>query len=241
MRLVPSLAATILLLSAPLRAVELLPLMTLPDQVLFQSDFETPAPLDKSNFTAKQGTRWAVTNGILQGLPSTPDYQAKKKDHKGTEARLSMLHCPEAFALRFSFRFVGGAFTAATPMIELGHHITRVQWTTNGIRLLADHDGLQIAQDAGFKLQTNRWYQALAEVKGDAVLFQFAEGPTLYGKHESIATNNHQFGIAGLRGGAVELDDLTLWSVKDGAPEFWERLRTSLPPQKPEPVATKKR
>jgi hypothetical protein len=241
MRPVPFFTTAILLLTASLRAGELLPLMTIPDQVLFQSDFTATAPLDKSIFAAKQGTRWSITNGVLLGLPSTPEYQAKKKDHKGTEARLSFVNCPEAFALRFSFRFTGGAFTAATPMIELGHHVTRVQWTTNGIRLLAKHDGLQIAQDTSFKLQTNQWYQALAEVKGDAVLFQFAEGPTLYGKHESIATNNHHFGIAGMRGGTVELDDLTLWSIKDGAPEFWDRLRASLPPQKEEPVAAKKR
>jgi len=222
-------------------AAPLVPLLTIPDQVIFQPDFSVSGAPDKSNFGAKQGTRWIRTNGVLRGLPSTAEYQASHKDHKGTEARLALLKCPASYAIGFSFRFEGGAFTGATPMIELGHHVTRVQWTTNGVRLLADHDGLQVAQDTSFKLKTNEWVRALAEVRGDAVLFQFEGGPTLYASHASIAGDNHAFGIAGFKGGAVELKDLTIWSVKPGAPEAWEKTRAALPAQTPVELPTKKK
>ncbi|MEK6794518.1 MAG: hypothetical protein AABZ39_07060 [Spirochaetota bacterium] len=223
-------------------AADLKPLMTVTDKVLFQSDFSTPGTLDKTktNYSIKQGTRWAIEDGVLRGRPSTPEYQAGRKDHKGTEARLSLPVCPVEFAIRFSFRFIGGQYTGATPMIELGHHITRVQWTTNGIRLLADHDGLQVAADAKFILQTNQWYQAFAEVRGGEALFQFDGGPMLYGKHESIQADTHAFGIAGLKGGAVELDDITIWSIASNAPAAWEKTRAMLPAQTTVLIGAKK-
>ncbi|MBL8993769.1 MAG: hypothetical protein JNM63_10535, partial [Spirochaetia bacterium] len=141
-----------------------------------------------------------------------------------------------------SFRFVNGTFTGQTPLIELGHHITRVQWTTNGARLLTDHDGLDVARAPTFKLQTNQWYKALAEVRGEEVLFRFDGGPTLYGSHPSIRGDKHDFGIAGLKGGLVELDDITVWSVKSNASApGWDKVKDALPKDKPIELAGKKK
>lgn len=233
--------AAFTLLLAFATAEDLKPIMTVPDKVVFQNDFSKAGTPDKANFSLKQGTQWSIEDGVLRGKPSSDEYQKSHKDHKGTEARISVVGLPAEYAMKFSFRFVNGEFTGQTPLIELGHHVTRVQWTTNGLRLLADHDALDVARAPTFKLQTNQWYKALAEVRGEEVVFRFDGGPTLYGSHASIRSEKHDFGIAGLKGGRVELDDIAVWSVKSNAtPPGWDKIKESLPKDKPIELAKKK-
>ena len=46
------------------------------------------------------------------------------------------------------------------------------------------------------------------------MLIRFADGPSFRGKHPKIADQKDGFGICGLRGGTMDIDDLTVWSVK---------------------------
>lgn len=95
----------ILCLTSLTQAVELKPLLAQPDQIVFEDDFTKSAPLDKTNWAKRQGTQWAVEDGVLRGRPSTPEYQAKVKDHKGYEPRISAPVTPAQFIAKFSVRF----------------------------------------------------------------------------------------------------------------------------------------
>ena len=91
------------------------------------------------------------------------------------------------------------------------------------------------AQKAEF---TAKMKLQLAEIKGDELVVQFANGPTLYGKHESFTGKKDGFGVAGTKGGTVELDNVTVWSVKTDVNPQWEKTRAALP--KFEPVVMQK-
>ena len=93
---------------ASLVAGDLEPLMSQPDKVVLREDFSKSKKLDKAVWRARQGTRWAMEDGVLRGRPSSPEYQARKADHKGLEPRLSIPAAPQEFIIEFSIRIVGG-------------------------------------------------------------------------------------------------------------------------------------
>jgi hypothetical protein len=206
------------------------PLLAVPDQIVLREDFSTPKPIEKGKFTARQGTRWTIKDGVLRGIESSPEFQAKKKDHFGYEPRLSIPACPQEFIIQFDVRFIGGKPTAIVPFVEFGHHIVRVAWAGGGgAKMVADTETVQLAAAPEFKIEDGKWYRALGEIKGDELVLQFAGGPTLYGRHASLAGQKDGFGVAGTKGGTVELDNITVWSVKPEANPQWATTRAKFP------------
>jgi hypothetical protein len=204
------------------------PLLAVPDQVVLREDFSAPKPLAKGTYAARQGTRWTIADGVLRGIESSPEFQAKKKDHFGYEPRVSIPACPQEFIIQFDVRFIGGQPTAIVPFVEFGHHIARVAWAGKGAKLVVDNESLQLDAAADFKIEAGKWYRALGEIKGDEFVIQFANGPTLHGKHPSIAGKKDGFGVAGTKGGTVELDNITVWSVKQEVNPSWAKTRAGL-------------
>ena len=218
---------------ASLVAGDLEPLMSQPDKVVLREDFSKSKKLDKAVWRARQGTRWAMEDGVLRGRPSSPEYQARKADHKGLEPRLSIPAAPQEFIIEFSIRIVGGEPTPIVPFVEFGHHVARVNWNKGGARLLANGESVRLAAAPEFHLKSGEWRRALAEIQGDEFVIQFASGATLFGAHEAFAGKKDGFGVAGLRGGVIELDDITIWSVKPKKKAYWAAIRAKLPQSRP--------
>jgi hypothetical protein len=110
------------------------------DQLVFEEDFEKPTgKLSRDTYQSRQGTRWKIADGVLRGIPSSAEFQANKKSHRGFEPRLSVPVTPAECIARFSIRFLEGEETAIVPFIEFGHHIVRLRFSqTEGVSLLVD-------------------------------------------------------------------------------------------------------
>lgn len=212
--------------------VGLKPLMDVPDQVVLKTDFSTDGLIDKAVWQPRQGTRWAIEDGVLRGRESPEEFQAKKKDHRGLEPRISCPATPAEFVAAFSVCFKDGAPSAIVPFVEFGHHVLRIRFREDGVDLIADHESVQLAKAADFKWETGKWYHALAELKGDEFVIQFTDGPTLYAKHPCIAqpapSGGAGLGLAGPVKGLAELDNVTLWTVKGEQPG-WAKTRKAMP------------
>ena len=225
-------------------AADLQPLLAQPDQIVMQDEFSTAGPFDKKHWGARQGTQWKVEDGVLRGRPSTPEFQAKKKDHFGYEPRIPAPVTPAQFIAKFSVRFDGGSETAIVPFIEFGHHVCRLRFTKEGTEMLADGESVKVAESKELKFEPGKWYHALAEMKGDEFVIQFADGTTIYAKHASfakpVANGGNGLGLAGPKGGTAELDNVTIWSIKADAQSGWATKRDSLPKFTPTPIAKKK-
>jgi hypothetical protein len=208
------------------------PLLTIQDELVARNDFSTPAPLKRSEWIQRQGTRWAIEDGVLRGRPSTKEFQDSKPNHKGYEARVSLPATPHEFIARFSIRFIDGAETRIVPFVEFGHHVARIKFSETGLSLVADGETVLLNETNDFKYEPGRWYHLLAEMKGDEFSVQFAGGPTLYGKHTRFkypATKGGVgLGIAGPRGGTVELDNFSLWSTKKEVHPNWMATKREL-------------
>jgi hypothetical protein len=208
------------------------PIMTIPGEVAVQDDFSKKAPLDKSVWKPHQATRWSVEDGVLRGIESTEETQARKKHHRGLEPRLSCPATPPEFAAEFSVRFSEGEPTVIVPFVEFGHHIARIRFREEGVDLLADHETLQVAAAPEFKWESGRWYVCLAELKGDEFVIQFEDGPTLYARYpgfaEPVSSGGSGLGIAGPRHGIAELDNVTIRTIVGEHPD-WPETRAALP------------
>lgn len=211
------------------------PILAVPDEVVLKADFTRPQyTLEKSKWQPRQGTQWKIAGGILSGIPSSVEYQAKKSHHRGLEPRLSMPITPPECIAKFSIRFLDGEETSIAPFVEFGHHIVRIRFSeTEGVSLLVDYESLKVAEAPDFRYEPGKWLRLIAELKGDEFVVQIKDGPTLYAKHPIIAepapSGGTGLGVAGPRGGRVEIDNLTLWSVKEEVRDGWEEKRASFP------------
>lgn len=234
------------------------PIMNVPSEVIYQSDFnglgkakstgtKTPATaIDKMSWQPRQSTRWSVVDGLLRGEQSTAEFQAQREHHHGYEPRIKSLTTPRQFIAAFSVRFNDGDETNLVPLIEFGHHNVRLKFSKTGVVLLADHEQIQLAKTQQVQLKSGRWYHLLAERQADEFVVQFAGGPTLYAKHKSlaipVADNSDGLGIAGTRRGTVEIDNVTLWSIKSNAKaKEWNATVKILTAQMADPVILTKK
>ena len=238
-----SLLAFVLIATAA-SAADLKPLLAQPDKIVLQDDFSKAGPVNKKHWGARQGTQWEVEEGVLRGKPSTPEYQAKRKDHFGYEPRISAPVTPPQFIAQFSVRFSGGSETPIVPFMEFGHHVCRLRLSKEGAELLADHESVRLAESKELKFEPGQWYHVLAEMKGEEFVLQFADGPTLYATHSCFAapaqSGGNGLGIAGPKDGLVEIDNVTLWTIKPEAQPTWATKRDTLPKFAPITVGKKK-
>ena len=213
------------------------PVLAIANQVVLQENFDQAIPLPKKIWLQRQGTRWAVENGVLRGRQSSPEYQAAKQDHFGYEPRLSISATPQDFIASFKIRFIGGRETAITPFIEFDHHVCRVRFSQKGAILLADHEVWKVAEATEFIWKPNQWYSITAERQGSEFVMQIADGPTLYADHQAFgqaaSSGGNGLGVAGSKMGEIEIDSLTIWSTKGQVQAGWPSARSKLPKLKP--------
>ena len=100
---------------------------------------------------------------------------------------------------------------------------------------------MRLAEAKTFVWESGKWYHAMAEMKGNEFVMQIADGPTIYGQRDSFAkppgSGGVGFGVAGPRKGMVELDNVTIWSVKPEENADWKNRKAKFP--KYEPVQIK--
>lgn len=224
-----------LLLSTSIQGNDLKPLMAIPGEIVSQNNFEKER-LDKSEWTPRQRTQWLVIDGVLKGLPSSADNQAKRTHHRGLEPRGSAPQTPMNFVAKLSIRYSGTKSSPQTPFIEFGHHNCRVQFSeSEGAFLLVESETKKVAEAKDFVLQSGKWYHILAEMLREEFVFQIEGGPTFYTKNTSfLKAADHHVGVAGFQKGSIEIDNFTIRHAKVGeAQENWKKRQESIPVFKP--------
>jgi hypothetical protein len=237
------LAALLLFAGSAFAENPLQPIMCMPDKVVLQDDFSTPGPINKQQWEPRQGTQWKIEDGVLRGWPSTPEHQASVPSHKGLEPRIAAPGTPKEFIAKFSIRFLGGAETDISPFVEFGHHVCRLRLSSKGAELLAGEGPTRVAETKDFHFEPGKWYRMLAELQGEDFVIQIADGPTIYARNEIFSkpppAGAAGLGVAGTRGGTVEIDDVTISSIKPGTISGWEARRDVFPKFTPVPPTAK--
>jgi len=198
---------------------ELKPTFLKPGKVIYKDDFKKIKQLDKARWQVRQGTQWSIRDGALKGIPSTPEYQAKKKatgkGHTGNVPRIYMLNMPKDYILAYRFKFEGEKSSKLVPLVEFGHHVSRVYFSDDGPRFLADHEKLTLDKIDGKTIKDGKWYSMLVEVQGDTIAVQIEGIGTLKAKDDFLGkTERPMVGFTGKTNGEIYIDDVQLIEVK---------------------------
>jgi hypothetical protein len=190
-----------------------------PGKVIYLDNFNDPGELDTERWQLRQKTRWTIEGDVLKGIPSTPEYQKMKKatgkGHTGTVPRINMIDVPADYILAYRFMLEGGKASKLVPLVEFGHHVSRVYFSDDGPRFLADHEKLTLDQIDGKTIEDGTWYNVLVEVAGDAIVVQIEGWGTLKGQNEFLGkTERPTIGFTGKTNGNIYLDDVKLTAVK---------------------------
>lgn len=237
-----SFLAFVATMSANIAAAELKPLLSIPAASAVADNFDKPHKLDKAIWQQRQGTRWAIEDGVLRGRESSAEYQASKSHHRGFEPRISVPATPDEFAASFSVRFDGDEINTIVPFVEFGHHVCRVRFHAKGLEVLAEGESLIVAKTDEISYEPGRWYQCLAEMKDGHFVMQIENGPTLYAFHESFeeppSSGGNGLGVAGPKHGTVELDNVNIRHVRQRKQLGWEKTVDGF--QTTEPIVIEK-
>ena len=210
--------------------------MVIPDKQVVLLDSNKPGPVDAQIAKPLWGAPWVHVDGMLRGSPSSLEEQAKKKSHNGANPRLVFATTPAEYCAQFSIRFLGGekAEENELPLIDLGHHVSALNLGgEQGVRLTINRHSLLVAQDESFKLENGKTYHFQIEVKGPETLIRIKDGPTLYASNEFLDGKKRTIGLAGAMQGTIEIDNVSIWTVKDEMQDGWAVRRDAMPAFEP--------
>ncbi len=216
----------------------LAPKMLVKAQLVFEHSFESTEPeIDKTWLNPRQATRWTIEDGMLVGIESSREIQAKRSHHKGTEPRVAFPRVVGEGVVAFSVCFLGGKESSVVPFAEFGHHVTRLTFSSAenspSARVLTDYESQQTTTETDWTYQPGEWLHVMMEIKGDEALVQIHNGPTFYVQDKWIAypapAGANGLGLAGTTGGRVLVDHLRFWLAAEEKAEGWPAARKALP------------
>lgn len=205
--------------------------MVVPESKVLSLESAKPGPIDQSLARPLWGSPWIHVDGLLRGSPSPPEVQAAKPNHNGANPRLIFTKTPDEYFAEFSIRFIGGEDEndKGLPLIDLGHHISALTLGGDkGLRLTINRHSSLVAHDKTFRLDDGKTYEFIIEVKGAETLVRIKDGPTLYATNDFLFGQKRTIGLAGAMQGTIEIDEFSIWTVKDDFQSDWEERRKTL-------------
>ena len=219
----------------PTKSEGLTPLMLKKGRLLFAENFTEAKPISKPRWWPKQSTRWSVKNGTLVGIAATEEYQQQRREighHLGDIPRIGMGKLPSQYVMTCRFQIDDHPGDAKVPLIEFGHHVSRIYFGKSEAVLLTDNEKTAHTRANEFRLKPFTWYTVLAEVGEEHLVVQLVDDKgkrTVFQAHEpQFATaKNMSFEIATTIQGTAKVDDIKVWSAGEIKPDWMKSVRTA--------------
>lgn len=225
-----------------LKFTSLKPLMAQLEALYFAENFDSTNKIDTAFIEPQENSRWSISDKHLIGIPSTEEDQLKTSAHNGAKpsiyAQLPDPNVCVSFKIRYSglgVIYKGGGF--GITRYGVGIKLNAVQTSIS-----ADHNHLGMMHSDSHQLVEDQWYECLLEIVSDEIVVQIKDGPTLYGKHDTIfgkhgsvkflaengLPHHKPFGFFGADSCSVYIDDLEIWSAKKTVQEGWAQRRQNI-------------
>ena len=218
-------------------------LMTKCGEVFINKKFDSKEEVKKPHISFRKETKFTVNKGIFNAITPKMFYAGKppEKSKWGNSdfARVTFANVPHEYITKFRVKFneptspklkdKGRAY------FDMGHRNIRVTFTKESAKLvLSNHllgkDSAEserlLSENKNLKLEYNKWYEVLTEIKGNEVVCQI-NGVTLYGKDELIKKERPTNFNIDQSGSGFQVDHMTIWKSADYQ-ENWTSLKASL-------------
>jgi hypothetical protein len=192
--------------------------------LLFEADFN--GGVMPGEWKPLHGTQWAVEDGVLVGRGSTAEYQkAHPGGHSGKTPSSNLQVASHDMIVQMRFKISGKStglhfgFNNGTTKDGTGH-CGRVAYSIKGTQLIKDQntkiegDESEVLVENDFKLERDKWYTVLLEVKGGEMVAQLSGGPTVRAKHARFDFEKTWVNLPTRGGGEVRYDDVKVWGGK---------------------------
>ena len=210
-------------------------------QLLFAETFSSAKPIFKPRWWPKQSIQWSVKDGTLVGIAATEEYQQQRREigHLlGDIPRIGMGNLPSQYVMTCRFQIDDRPGDAKVPLVEIGHHVSRIYFGKSGAVLLTNNEKTAHTRANEFQLKPFTWYTVLAEVGEEhlvALLVDDEGKRMVFQAHEpQFATaKNMSFEIATTIQGTAKLNDIKVWSAGERKPDSRQPIKGSTNNEEP--------
>jgi hypothetical protein len=185
--------------------------------LVYEDDFKGGA-INKDVWEVRQNTTWAVKDGVLDGGPSSKEFQEKKKasadpSHAGLKPVIWLKKVPENFVCSMRVRYDAKAYQRGYPLLDLGHHTNTITFSekTTTLTIKKNVEKLEAAEPL-FAL--NQWHDVVIELKKGAVLLKIDGKKHLFESKNIDMAGQAQIDFKGVDGGTCQIDSVKLWEGK---------------------------
>ena len=196
--------------------------------LLFDADFSEGGVPEE--WIPLHGTQWAVVEGVLQGRPSTNEFQQKRvaagnASHSGKTPSSRLLVPVDDGVMLFRFKLVDGlsgvhfGFNDGSFKTGTGHVCRFIVSTRKGQSLVKDRnvtvdgDKDETLVTDSFNMKADAWYWMMLEIVGDEMVAQVSGGPILRAKHPRFNIPKDQINLPTRGGGVVLYDNVRIWNA----------------------------
>lgn len=200
----------------------IVPVLMKPGKLVFSDSFKESTL--QPQWTPLHQTRWNVINGMLHGIPATEEFQKSRTKHNGgtpsSKLEVPVTDCILQMSFKLTGKMNGAHFGFNDGTFQSGTgHVGRVTFhKRDGISLIKDkntkleNDQVEVLKSDPFKIQSDHWYTFVLEVKGEKMVMQLKDGPTLKTRHERFRAPKSWINLPTRGGGEIFYDDVRIWA-----------------------------
>jgi hypothetical protein len=180
--------------------------MIVPGKQIVSLEFDEAGNVDKQWVSFRKETTYKVVHGQLHVIPPAVANKGIERESDWATSdfsRVGLIGLPRDYICTARWKYIKPTDTKllekSLVYIDLGHRSIRTTFSKTGTTLLLENhlvgrdkeDSSIILQEMPqLKLEPDKWYDIIAEVKGNEVVIQI-DDQVLYGKHELIAGDRY--------------------------------------------------
>ncbi len=209
-----SLGMALILVASNLHADDYKPELFQSLKLVYEDDF-SGATLNTDFWQVRQGSTWAVKDGVLVGGPSPKEFQDKKiaegdKAHQGFKPVIWLEKVPTNLVVQFRVRFDGQDYIPRFPLIDVGHHIHTLTFSKEKTTLSIKKNEKVISNE-DMLLPINEWVDVAIELKKGKMVVAL-NGKKLVVEDASIdMVDQQQIDFKGIDHGGIRIDDVKVY------------------------------
>jgi len=204
--------------------------MIAPGKKIVSLDFDRKSDVSKQWFSFRKETAYRVEDGALHVIPPAIANTGKDKTSQWGDsdfARAGLVGLPKDYVCEFRWKCNEPTDSKLQEKgliyIDLGHRTIRVTMSKSGTTLLLENHLMgrkaKISSkvlDTGseLKLEYDKWYDTVAEVKGNEVLIQIGEH-LFYGKDDLISGDRYDTFNLDANGAGFQIDRIEVRATGD--------------------------
>ncbi len=218
------------------------PLMVVPGERIVSLEFDKASDVSKKWISFRKETTFKVKNGHFHVIPPVVANEGTGKKSKWGDsdfARAGLVGLPKDYVCRFRWKYNkptnAKSLAKGLVYIDMGHRVIRTTFSREGTTLLLENHLMGRDKEVSSKvlreapelrLEPDRWYEIIAEVKGTEVVVQI-DGHVLYGNDELIAKDRYGTFNLDATGTGYLLDRIEIRSAGDFRAD-WKTTRKRL-------------